>query len=98
MMKVQGHRVSPDEVTSALQGVEGAGEAYVLSEDGGAAGDKIVLYCAGELGDAGLQARLMRHLRSRLPSYMQPAQVRVLPRLPHNANGKVDEAALRGML
>ena len=98
MMKVHGHRVSPDEVTRALEGVEGLGEAYVVAEDGGADGDRIVLFCAGDAADERLRALLMRRLRARLPSYMQPAELRVLPELPHNANGKVDEAALRGML
>jgi acyl-coenzyme A synthetase/AMP-(fatty) acid ligase len=29
---------------------------------------------------------------------MVPAVVRVVPGLPHNANGKVDEAALRALV
>ncbi|MEC9046582.1 MAG: AMP-binding protein [Planctomycetota bacterium] len=98
MMKVHGHRVSPDEVTRALEGIEGVGEAYVVAVDGGADGDRIGLFCAGDAADERLRALLMRRLRARLPSYMQPAELRVLAELPHNANGKVDEAALRGML
>jgi acyl-coenzyme A synthetase/AMP-(fatty) acid ligase len=57
-----------------------------------------VLCCAGDVADAELPERIRRRCRARLPSYMQPAVLRVLPALPHNRNGKVDEGALRAML
>jgi len=39
-------------------------------------------------------ARLREYLAARLPEYLVPAGFAVLPRLPVNANGKVDRAAL----
>lgn len=98
MIKVHGHRVSPDEVTQAVVGADGVGEVAVVSLGGGAGGDRIVLFCAGDPSDAALKHQLGRRCRAKLPSYMQPAEIRVLPQLPHNANGKVDDGALRGML
>ena len=98
MLKVQGHRVSPDEVACGVVGADGVGEVAVLGLDGGAEGHRVALVVAGDPDDPELVRRLQRRCRSRLPSYMQPAVIRVLERLPHNPNGKVDHAALRGML
>jgi pristinamycin I synthase-3/4 len=56
----------------------------------------------GELANAPLRAggpidlasELRDHLRARLPGYMVPAHLQVLPALPLGATGKVDRAAL----
>lgn len=98
LLKVAGHRVSPDEVAAAVAGGDGVGEVAVFGVDGGSAGHAIVLCAQGDVGDPTLVERVRRRCRSRLPSYMQPSAVHVLPALPHNPNGKVDEAALRRML
>ena len=42
----------------------------------------------------GLPQRLRAYLRERLPDYMVPARLALLDRLPLNANGKLDRAAL----
>jgi acyl-CoA synthetase (AMP-forming)/AMP-acid ligase II len=98
LLKVQGHRVSPDEVAAAVAGMPGVGEVAVFGIDGGADGHHIVLVVAGDPGDATLPALLQRRCRTRLPSYMQPVRIAVLRSLPHNQNGKVDEGALRALL
>ena len=98
LLKVAGHRISPDEVAAAVAGMAGVGEVAVLGEDGGVDGHRIVLCVAGDVGDVDLPERLRRRCRARLPSYMQPGAVHVVAMLPHNPNGKVDEAALRAML
>ncbi|MFG3438525.1 amino acid adenylation domain-containing protein [Nonomuraea sp. NPDC047897] len=43
-------------------------------------------------------AGLAGHLADRLPEYMIPAHLQVLDKLPLTTNGKVDTAALRGLL
>jgi acyl-CoA synthetase (AMP-forming)/AMP-acid ligase II len=98
LLKVAGHRISPDEVAAAVAGQPGVGEVAVFGQDGGADGHRIVLCVAGDLADANLRERLLRRCRARLPSYMQPAVVYVLPALPHNQNGKVDENVLRTLV
>lgn len=98
LLKVQGHRVSPDEVAMAVAGVPGVGEVAVFGLDGGADGHRIVLVAAGDPHDAGLGKELLRRCRVRLPSYMVPAVVHVVPGLPHNQNGKIDEQALRALV
>jgi len=98
LLKVAGHRVSPDEVAQALQGFSGVGEVTVFGVDGGAQGHRIVLCVTGDTSDLGLPARIHRQCRSRLPHYMVPQAVHVLPALPHNANGKVDLIELQRRL
>ncbi len=95
LLKVAGHRVSPDEVAAAVAGLPGVGEVAVFGEPGGADGHRIVLCVSGDATDGELLERVRRRCRAQLPSYMVPAAVHVLPALPHNPNGKVDEAALR---
>ncbi|MEO6595684.1 MAG: AMP-binding protein [Planctomycetota bacterium] len=98
LLKVHGHRISPDEIATAVAGLEGVGEVAVFGLDGGADGHRIVLAVSGDAADADLRQRIRRRCRTRLPSYMQPAVLRVLSTLPHNANGKVDEAELRATM
>lgn len=98
LMKVQGHRVSPDEVARVAACAPGVGRAVVFGLPGGPAGDRVVLVCEGDPADPAVPLGVRRRCRSRLPSYMQPAVVKVVTRLPLNANGKVDEAAVHGML
>lgn len=103
MLKVQGHRVSPDEVAQPVREMpelagDGPVEVVVFGVDGGAEGHRIVLCCVGDPADQALRTAIRRRCRARLPSYMQPAHVLVVPRMPLNANGKVDEAALRAMM
>ncbi|MBL8750836.1 MAG: AMP-binding protein [Planctomycetes bacterium] len=98
LLKVNGHRVSPDEVAAAVAGTEDVGEVAVFGVDGGAAGHAIVLVVSGDEHDPELRERVVRLCRTRLPSYMSPTIVRVVAAMPHNQNGKVDEGALRAML
>jgi len=98
LLKVQGHRVSPDEVAAAVAGMPGVGEVAVLGLDGGADGHRIALLVGGDARDGLLAEQVRRRCRGRLPSYMNPAVVVVLAALPHNANGKIDEQALRALL
>ncbi len=98
LLKVHGHRVSPDEVAAAIAGCPGVGEVAVLGVPAGAEGHRIVLCVAGDPADAALRPLVQSRCRTRLPSFMQPAAVVVLAALPHNSNGKIDEAALRASL
>jgi len=98
MLKVHGHRVSPDEVAEALSTMPAVAERCVIGIDGGADGHRIVLCVAGDPDDADFLAAVRRRCRARLPSYMLPSIVAVLPELPRTANGKIDVPALHGML
>ena len=90
MLKVQGHRVSPDEVAAVVSGFPGVDEVAVLGLPGGPGGDRIALCIGGPDASDALVPVVMRHCRSHLPGYMLPQVVLVLPHLPRNANDKPD--------
>ncbi len=91
-VKVRGYRVELGEVEAALAGLVGVREAAVAVLGEGETG-RLAAYVV--LSDADLDVgRLRDALRERLPDFLVPGEWMVLPRLPLNANGKVDRRAL----
>ncbi|HYH46090.1 MAG TPA: amino acid adenylation domain-containing protein, partial [Thermoanaerobaculia bacterium] len=92
-VKVRGFRIEMGEVEAALRALPGVREAVVVVHDA-PAGKGLAAYLAGDgLADGGEQS-LREALASRLPAYMVPAWIVVLPALPLTPNGKVDRRAL----
>ncbi|HEX8393612.1 MAG TPA: amino acid adenylation domain-containing protein [Longimicrobium sp.] len=90
-VKIRGFRVEPGVVAAVLCGHDGVSEAVVAVRQDAATGEpELVAYVVGGAGEAALR----EHLRRALPEYMVPGAFVALPKLPLNANGKVDRAAL----
>ncbi|HSI49088.1 MAG TPA: amino acid adenylation domain-containing protein [Ideonella sp.] len=97
-LKLRGQRIELGEIEAQLLSQPGVREAVVVAlpaagAPAGAAPERLVAYLAPEMaGDAvaAHQAALARVL----PAYMLPARFVTLPRLPLNANGKIDRKAL----
>ncbi|MFA7505415.1 MAG: amino acid adenylation domain-containing protein [Burkholderiaceae bacterium] len=94
-VKLRGFRIEPGEIEHALSDCPGVAAAAVLVEPDAAGEGRLLAFVAGvpEGGAAGIEARL----RERLPAYMLPHRIRLLERLPINANGKLDRDALRSI-
>ena len=99
-VKVRGFRVELGEIEHALRSLPGVTDAAVIARPT-ADGAELVACVASvpDLADPSDldTAGLADQLRARLPEYMIPAFV-VTDRLPLNANGKVDRAALLASL
>ncbi|MER6046371.1 amino acid adenylation domain-containing protein [Streptomyces sp. NPDC001793] len=102
-VKIRGIRVEPGEIENALRAHPDVRDAVVVATrpDGGT-GVRLTAYLvpyetggseAASDADA-LVASVGEQLRARLPEFMVPSRTVVLPRLPLNASGKVDRAAL----
>jgi len=93
-IKMRGYRIEPGEIRSVLLDHAGVRDAVVIAHDYGAEDRQLVAYCVA-MADGPLSAdELARHCATRLPDYMVPAVFVPLERIPLNANGKVDRAAL----
>ncbi|MER5638822.1 amino acid adenylation domain-containing protein [Kitasatospora sp. NPDC002227] len=86
-VKVRGFRVELGEVEAALAGVPGVGQAVVVLREG-----RLVGYLVG--AELPATEQVLAALAERLPEYMVPSALVVLPALPLTVNGKLDRAAL----
>jgi amino acid adenylation domain-containing protein len=89
-IKVLGHRVELEEIEAVIReqtGLDAIAVGWPRTESGAAG---IVALVAGRDVDT---ATFREQLSARLPDYMLPRELRVVPELPLNANGKRDRRA-----
>jgi amino acid adenylation domain-containing protein len=93
-VKVRGYRVEPGEIEAVLLAHPAIAAAAVIVRTDGAEPqlDAYVVASGAASGDVAALARA--HLTARLPAYLIPARIAVLPALPLTANGKIDRASL----
>jgi mycobactin peptide synthetase MbtF len=95
-VKIRGYRVEIGEIEAAIRAqpaVHDAAVSVVRRE----AGASLVGFVVWQQDATGSPVRLRAALTERLPLYMVPARIVELPRLPVNANGKLDGHALDRM-
>lgn len=91
-VKILGCRVELEEIEHHLRDWTGCtGVAAVAWPRQGGSPSGVVGFVANYGGNA---AEVKAAMQQRLPSYMVPTQVHLLPELPTNSNGKVDRNAL----
>lgn len=94
---LRGYRIELGEIEAALADQPGVADAAVI-----AAGDDGMRRILGFVtarrdGPAPDPATLRRALAARLPDYMLPARIVLLPAMPLNPNGKTDRQALAAL-
>ncbi|MFD7456446.1 MULTISPECIES: non-ribosomal peptide synthetase [unclassified Streptomyces] len=92
-VKVRGHRVELGEIESALTAQPEVAQAAVITR-ADRPGQIIAYVVPAGASAESLGADLRGRLTGRLPAYMVPAAVVVLPVLPLTPNGKLDRRAL----
>jgi amino acid adenylation domain-containing protein len=95
-VKIRGHRVELGEVEAVLLGHPAVAQAAVLATGTGEF-RQLVGYLA-PAGEALTEEMLRSYLAERLPHYMVPARLPILPALPLTPNRKVDRRALAARL
>jgi amino acid adenylation domain-containing protein/non-ribosomal peptide synthase protein (TIGR01720 family) len=93
-VKIRGFRVELGEVETVLARHPGLRDVAVVAQGAPGEGQRLVAYLVPEGEPAPPFEELRAYLRQLLPEYMVPADFMVLPALPLNANGKLDQAAL----
>lgn len=92
-IKLNGYRIEPGDIEAAALAAAGVRQAVAVARDFGDDDKRLVLYVVAERGPSLVQ-RLHGSLRDRLPAYMRPRFIEILPALPRTPNGKVDRKAL----
>ncbi|MFI7020083.1 non-ribosomal peptide synthetase [Streptomyces sp. NPDC050164] len=96
LIKVRGHRVDPGDIEATLLDHAGVEAAAVISgtDDEGTWLAAYVVPAATGPGAHVSPAALRLSLLGRLPDHLVPEAIVMVRRLPRNANGKLDRAAL----
>jgi amino acid adenylation domain-containing protein len=92
-IKLNGYRIEPNEVESALKACSGVKDAAVLVRKD-AADVPVALAAFVQLQAEVSTDRIMTMLSERVPSYMMPAEIGVLDELPWLPNFKIDRQRL----
>nr|WP_073813029.1 non-ribosomal peptide synthetase [Kitasatospora sp. CB01950] len=95
-VKIRGFRIEPGQVQEVVAAHPGVAQAAVVAREDTPGEKCLVAYVvSAEPGsDRQLPALVREFTSDRLPHYMVPAAVVVLPALPRNVSGKLDRAAL----
>jgi amino acid adenylation domain-containing protein/thioester reductase-like protein len=93
-VKIRGFRIELGEIESVLGAHPAVTRAVAVAVDG-RAGDKIIVGYVAQAGTPEVPAAdLQAFVAQRLPDYMVPARIVVLPQLPLTPNGKIDRKSL----
>ena len=93
-VKLRGYRIEMGEIEAALLEQRAVREAVVIAREDVPGDKRLVGYLTTRPGESVDPADLRAALREKLPEYMVPAQIVVLPSLPLTPNAKVDRKAL----
>ncbi len=91
-VKSRGYRIELGDVETALYSHESVDEAAVIAVPDEVVTNRLVAFVALR-GDT-TAAAVLEHCRTRLPEYMVPERIELLPALPKTSTGKVDRQGL----
>jgi amino acid adenylation domain-containing protein len=93
-VKVRGHRIELDEITTVLSSHPSVRECVVTADKAQTGDSRLVAYVVTGTDQRPPTDDLRKHLRAFLPEYMIPSGFMFLDTLPLTPNGKVDRNAL----
>ncbi|MGW6421808.1 amino acid adenylation domain-containing protein [Nocardia sp. NPDC055053] len=93
-VKIRGLRIELGEIDTTLAAHESVGFATTIGHHSASGAVSLVSYVAAAPGRSVDAAILTEYLGGRLPSYMVPASIMVLDRIPLTPVGKLDRKAL----
>ncbi len=87
-IKHMGYRIELGEIENAAIAAEGVATAACLYDS---QADSIILIYEGKIDSESL----LSEVRNRVPEYMVPSEIKKIPSMPHNSNGKIDRVWLK---
>jgi natural product biosynthesis luciferase-like monooxygenase protein len=96
-VKIRGYRIELGEIEALLEARPEVAEAAVIVRAETAGDLRLVGFVVGAGAAVPDAAALKAALREKLPDYMVPAELSVLPAMPRTANGKLDRKALMAL-
>ncbi|MEU4341113.1 amino acid adenylation domain-containing protein [Nocardia sp. NPDC023852] len=93
-IKIQGNRVEPGEIETALRSYPDVTHAAVTVHTRPNGTDQLTGYVVPTPHTTPDTTALITHLATRLPTHMIPSSIMVLDRIPRTATGKLDYKAL----
>nr|WP_245721425.1 non-ribosomal peptide synthetase [Nocardia crassostreae] len=93
-VQLRGMRIELGEIEAAVVAVPGVAQAVAMMREDSPAAHRLVAYVTAEPGADPDVADIRAAVAARLPGHMVPSAVVLCERLPVNAHGKVDRAAL----
>ncbi len=93
-VKIRCYRIELGEVEAALEQHAGVREAAVIVNEEKAGEKRLVAYIVARAAGGVSADELGRHLKEKLPEYMEVAAYVVLEEMPLTANGKIDRRGL----
>ncbi len=97
-VKVRGHRIELEAIDALLREVGGVSAATVIVDRPDAGDDRLVALVVSDVANPVSTDTVDDLLRSRLPRYAVPAEVRVVDSLPRTATGKIDRNAAQALV
>jgi thioesterase domain-containing protein/acyl carrier protein len=93
-VKIRGYRVELGEVDAAIAALPGVREVLCSAYTDASGQKALVAYVVPQASATLAESDIIKALSAKLPSFMVPSQVMLLPAMPVTANGKVDRKAL----
>lgn len=94
-IKRRGKLIAPEEIESALCEHPAVAEAALVARDNAV---RLCAYIALKDNEVADLEKLRADLAERLPNWMLPSSIKILPSLPRNRHNKIDFAALESLL
>nr|BFE59782.1 hypothetical protein GCM10020063_043080 [Dactylosporangium thailandense] len=93
-VQIRGLRIEPGEIEHALADRPGIRQAVVVVREPDTPNARLVAYAVPEPGASPDPAALRDTLAGQLPPHLVPRQLVILPELPRDRNGKIDQRRL----
>ena len=95
IIKTRGEKVAPREVENAIQALDGVLECAVIGVPDARLGQAVKAYVVRKPESSLTEREVIRHVLSRLESYMAPQSVVFADALPRTDSGKIRKAGLQ---